>query len=110
MSAPDLVELEAFFECEAALLDEGVDWRYNTLTFQTERAGVEVWCELQPSYATIRAALRTNGVEIARADIASFTALELSSEAGREVLTVRFDENATMWLVLRPEVSLRLAT
>lgn len=111
MSPPDLVVLEAFFECEAMLADPAVGWRNNTLTFETERNGYRIWCELRPVFATLSVVLSAGDLEVARADLGTFTSLEIMSEGARELMVARFGDTdtASLWLTLRPQVSLRLA-
>ncbi len=108
---PDDVELEAFFECEASLLDPSVPWRRNTLTFQTKRDGIDVTCQLAPSYSTISVTLKVGEHEIAQADVHNFSSLEIDAAGGRETLIARFGEmdEATLWLSLRPKLRLAVA-
>jgi hypothetical protein len=105
---PDDAELAYFFECEPTLLDPEAPWIYNTLTFETERDGVVIWFQISPSYSTLEVVLSTREQELSRVKIGTFSALEISTDGGRETLIVKYGEMdaARLFLNLRPHIRL----
>ncbi|HCF99196.1 MAG TPA: hypothetical protein DEV93_01475 [Chloroflexi bacterium] len=108
VTIPPLHELIAFFEAEPTLLDPGVDWHYNTLTFDTTRGTDRVMAVLDAGYISLK-------FEWTRAErpVVSLHCQEISElrietpEAGTERLLARFTDKAISDLVLslKPEVS-----
>jgi len=103
---PDLAELVGFFECEPTLLDEGVPWFVNRLTFATVRVGVAVLARLEPAEGLFDVSLQVADEELATAQIRALGEMRLRNERGRETLSVRFGEHheSTLWLTLKPSV------
>ena len=104
-SLPEDWEFAAFFECEPTLLDVDAPWIYNTLTFETVRGDYSIWFQISPSYSALRFKISHGAEEIAAADIRAFTELQFITELACETLQVRFGDNQTIWLRLKPNVS-----
>jgi hypothetical protein len=111
INSPDELELGFFFECEATFVDPESTWPNVTADFETNLSGYRVRFQIQPAFSTMKVSLATAGKEIADAQISNFSALELISEGGREMLVATFGEmdHQQMWLTLKPEVQLKFA-
>jgi hypothetical protein len=109
---PEDHELVAFFEAEPTVLDPRVPWFYNTLTFMTVRDGIEVQCEISPSYCRLRLRLKRAGVDLVNVDVGKIVAFSLESRAGRETLRATFDLGGqeAFVLQLKPHVHVAWST
>jgi hypothetical protein len=105
---PDDLEFFAFFEAEPTLLDADVPWIYNTAVYETERDGYSVRLEISPSNSTLKVGVARAGREVAEAEVAAFTKLEISTNGGNETLIVRFGEcdASALYLTMKPHVRL----
>ena len=110
MTPPNDLEFLAFFEVEPTMLDPGVPWVYNTLTYLTERDGYVVRFQISPSYSTLKVAVSFGGHEIADVELTAFTDLQILIEGGRETLIARFGETTAsgLFLTLKPMVRIAL--
>jgi hypothetical protein len=108
---PDELAFFGFFEVEPTKLDADVPWVYNTSTYEIDRDGYLVRCELSPSYLTLKVTLVVAGRELVAAEIAPFTTLEIATNGASETLIARFGEStaSAFLLTLRPHVRFAFA-
>ena len=102
-------ELVGFFESEPAILDPGVPWIYNTLTFETVRGGIHVRCTMSPSYRSLALRLTIDGVELIEAAVGNVSSVRLEERGGQERLCATLqtrDGEGSLMLQLKPRVHL----
>jgi hypothetical protein len=102
-------ELIGFFEAEPAILDPGVPWLYNTLTFETTRGDTHVLCKMSPSYRSLSVRLTIAEVERIDAAVGNVSSVRLDQHDGREALCATLqtrDGEGSLVLQLKPRVYL----
>jgi hypothetical protein len=85
-SFPADAELTAFFGSEPAVLESGIPWEYNTLTFSVERAGDQVTCVIVPALIVIELTWSRDGEEVFRFAAAEIARVDIVSENGARAL------------------------
>jgi len=107
---PSEDEFAFFFECEPDVKDADVQWPYNTLSYTFQVGHDFISFTISPGYSSLSISLNQNGREMSRADLNSFSSVEIEQERGREMLVVRFGVNAesSLWLTLKPEIRLAI--
>lgn len=107
---PEDFELVGFFEAEPSILDQGVPWSYNRLTFETVRGGVSVHAVFEPANGLFEVSLKVNDQEIASAQVQALGDVQLHQAAQREALSASFGKQHenTLWLTLKPAVCLAI--
>jgi hypothetical protein len=101
---PEDYELIAFFEVEPVILDPGVPWLYNTLTFLTSRDEFEVRLQISPSYGHLTLHLKLAGRDLLGLDLQHVDAIRLESRNGDDVLFVSCEPRSSFALQLKPHV------
>lgn len=106
---PENHELIWLFESEPEVLDPQEPWIFNTITFRTQRKGLEVMCSVLPSYGDLSLRLFLQETEIVAVDLFSIRRISIRKEKGREALVAEFGEASdfkTFELQLKPHVHL----
>jgi hypothetical protein len=103
---PPDYELVGFFETEPTILDRGVPWFYNRLTFTTVRGEDRIVCDIEPGYRQMVVSWDRHGQSVARFALAEVESLHVTSEPGVEYLTAKFKRPGLrdFKLFLRPYV------
>ena len=84
-------ELIGLFACEPALLDPGLPWAYNHLTFATENGSDRIVCEIEPGYEILKFRWWRGGVLCVDLDCNWVRSLRVdSSSPEHEGLTAEF--------------------
>jgi len=107
---PEDYELVAFFEAEPEVLDPGVPWFYNTLTFLTARDGIEVHCAICPSYGQLTLRLRLGGQDLLNVDLRCVVGMRVENRADREILLASVQRQDDFVLQLKPHVQVGWST
>jgi hypothetical protein len=109
---PAEYELISLFETEPTLLDSGVPWIYNQVTFETHTGEDHLHCEIEPSTRQLRVTWTRAGVEIVRLELALVAGLVVETEGVRETLVARFSESSLhdLRLQVRPHVHVSWGT
>ena len=99
-------DLISLFEAEPTLLDIGVPWVYNHLTFETRRVEDHLVCEIEPASRHLRVTWERSGTELVRLDIFRVAGLMVEAERGREALVATFGDSqlSNLRLQLRPSL------
>jgi hypothetical protein len=93
--------LLAFFGSEPRLLDPGVPWFYNQLTFIVDRKGEHVTCTIQPAEGQITVQWERHGNEVAGISVTKLRTLDVISEEGASCLVAAREADAVqirLWL------------
>ncbi|WP_216323067.1 hypothetical protein [Deinococcus aestuarii] len=106
---PENHELIWLFESEPEILNPQEPWLFNTITFKTQRNGLEVVCSILPSYGDLSLRLSLQETEIVAVDFFRIRRSSIRNEKGCEALVVEFGEASdfkTFELQLKPHVHL----
>lgn len=105
---PQAHELIWLFEAEPTLLDPGVPWVYNQLTFETTRGADQITCVIAPAYGNASIFWTRDRTEIVALDLQGIGTLAVEREGAIETLTASFlaPELRALRLQLRPTVHL----
>ena len=109
---PAEYELISLFEGEPTLLDSGVPWVYNQVTFETRTGEDHLHCEIEPASRQLRITWSRAGAELMRLELALVAGLIVESEKGREAMVVRFASPSVreLRLQVRPRVHVAWGT
>jgi hypothetical protein len=106
---PDDADLAAFFGTEPALMDPGIPWEYNTLTFTVRRASDSVTCVIVPALIVVELTWTREREEIIRVTVAEIERVHIASENGGAVLAAATAGNAlALRLRLDPAIHLSI--
>jgi hypothetical protein len=103
---PPDYELIGFFEVEPTILDRGVSWFYNRLTFVTLRGHDRIVCDIEPGYQQIVVSWDREGQSVGRFSLSEVQSLQLTSKNGNEFMTAKFQREGLLdfKLYLKPYV------
>jgi hypothetical protein len=107
---PEEYELISFFEGEPEVLDHGVPWCYNRLTFRTKRGENKICCAIEPGYGILIFSWEQRDKSIASINLEKITSIEIISEKGIEKLLAKFDQEIGLMdfeLELKPNVNIK---
>jgi len=101
---PPDYELAGFFEAEPTILDRGVPWFYNRLTYVTVRGADRIVCDIEPGYRQMVVSWDRDGQSIGRFALSEVASLHITSERGSEFMTAKFQPDGLLdfKLWLRP--------
>jgi hypothetical protein len=100
------LELLSFFEVTPTATDADVVWFYNSLLYEVRLGGAEVSFRLDPSYRDIQLTVTFGNAVAYELKATQVADLIVHSTDQREALEIRFTGESSLWLVLRPTVSL----
>ena len=105
-------DLVSLFEEEPTLLDQGVPWVYNRVTFRTQRGDDRVLCEIEPASRILSFTWERSGIELVRLEVAGIASLVVEFEKGREALVATFEAErlSDLRLQFRPHVHVSWGT
>ena len=105
---PEPHELVGFFEVEPHVLDPGIPWAYNTLTFHTVRDADEVTCVLVPGYEELKLEWKRGTSLLARIHLVDIISMNLKTRGEEEFLIAGFRNSHSLEfkLWLRPNVAI----
>jgi hypothetical protein len=83
-------ELVSLFQSAPKLLDPGVPWEYNHVTFETSLDDNRVVCDIEPANEHLRIRWEEAGVELVNLDLSRVSGLAVVAERGREALVATF--------------------
>jgi hypothetical protein len=109
---PSKHDLIGLFECEPVLLDEGVPWAYNRLTFTSNRPDEQIVCEIEPAAEILRFRWARQGSLVLDFHLNWVCGLEVTMDQGVELLRAAFRSPAIGPLViqLKPRVFVSFST
>jgi hypothetical protein len=112
MRIPEEWQLLSVFEVEPTVLDPGVPWAYNMLTFETTRGEDRVRCEIAPGYDEFRFVWTRDGDLILKLDLRRVSGLLVHTEKGSESLCLEFSDDTIGPLVLqlKPKLTVSFST
>ena len=90
MELPDEHELIWLFEREPELMDPGLPWAYNHLTFSVERDGERLVCMIAPAYGDVQVHLTRGDRSILDLVFGFVSKLAVRKERDAEALVVDF--------------------
>ena len=103
--------LLAFFGSEPELLDAGVPWFYNQVTFIVDRQRDRLTCTIQPAYGAIQVRWQRQGEEVVGVSVTDLRTLEVIVEEGASCLVaVRDAGRVQLRLWLDPRIRVYVGT
>jgi hypothetical protein len=96
MKLPHADELLELFEAEPAVLDPGVPWAYNTVTFATKRGHDEVRCAFDPGYGEIEFNWSIDGRSMIQLKVERVEIVRIERYTAWEGFVVSFSEQAAL--------------
>jgi hypothetical protein len=93
--------LLTFFGSEPELLDAGVPWFYNQLTFTVARERESVTCTIRPAEGQIEVRWQRQGEEVVGASVTELRMLDVIAEEGASCLVAAREAGAVqlrLWL------------
>ena len=105
ISAEEL-QLLSFFEVEPKKRDQDVPWPYNDFLYELVRGDLHLSCAIAPSYKDVRVKLKRAGSTVYELNAMDIEDVRYYNEKGREVLAFVINERETLWLRLKPEISI----
>ena len=88
------------------ILDPGVPWLYNTLTFLTSRDEFEVRLQICPSYGHLVLQIKIAGRDLVDVELQRVDTIRLESRNGHEVLLASSEPGSSFALQLKPCVQI----
>ena len=112
MHLPEEWELLEVFQSDPALLDPGVPWAYNTLTFETTRGSDRIRCEISPGYEEVTLAWNRGSEELVNLKLCRIVGLAVSNESDRVTISFEFADGSIgpLEMHLKPAVQITFAT
>jgi hypothetical protein len=99
---PEAHELIGLFEAEPSLLDAGVPWVYNRVTFTTTRQNVTVTVAIEVASSVVDVALNVSGEPLGKFQLREVDSIHLERHKGAEGLRKEFRSPAiepfVLWL------------
>ena len=103
-------ELIEFFGAEPDVLDAGVPWLYNQVTFVTERESDRLVFTLAPAYGELKVIWSCGGADVVSAELSGLRTLEVDTlQPPSPSLIVKDGGGTQLRLWLEPRVRLFLA-
>lgn len=101
---PEEYELIGLFECEPILMDQGVPWSYNHLTFHSTRGKDVVTCIMEPGYHTLKFQWVRDEVEHLNLDFGWVEGIQVTMKPNKESLQLLFLYRETVEIQLKPNI------
>jgi hypothetical protein len=101
----DEVNLLSFFEVEPSCEPE-IPWVYNNLTYEVEREGLRLTFGISPAYMDISLFLQAGGTQLFALNASGVLDVTLNRDRGHELLEVRLSEQSTIWIRVKPAISI----
>jgi len=108
MKTPELYELEYLFECEAKLSDDGIPWKYTSVSFQMVRNSIKAVFALKEAGRSGQLRLYFKTEEISNYCLENISTIHIMREDNYECLILEFDEeNFVLPLALHTKPSIK---
>jgi hypothetical protein len=103
---PEQWELISLFESEPTLMDPGVPWIYNHVTFVLDRAGERIECMIHEADQEVAFRWLVGGRTVVQLELTDVVGLEVSHGDNTEGLTVTTsDAGRLLYIQISPDVS-----
>lgn len=105
MKLPSEAELLELFEVAPVLLDDGVAWAYNTITFSLRLRSGKLTCVLVPGYSTVEVRFEGAAARV-ELNLTRVERLAVANEGGADSFVLSFVDGplGQLRIRLRPEV------
>jgi hypothetical protein len=109
---PEEWQLLSLFEIEPRILDPGVPWAYNNLTFETTRGSDRILCVIEPGYERLDFTWWHNQSQHLKLELHCVSGLTIVTGAGNDYMVATFrDQYLTeLRLHLRPTIECQWGT
>jgi hypothetical protein len=105
ISAEEL-ELLSFFEVEPKKQDRDVPWPYNDFLYEVAQGDLRLSCAVAPAYKDVRIILKRGGSTLYELNAMDVRDVKYHNDKGKESLAFVLSERETLWLRLKPEISI----
>jgi len=95
-----------FFGTLPVQRDEDVPWVYNDSAYEVTSGETQVSFALAPADRDVRVLLRVRGVLVYELDAMGVDDVKYHNDKGRESLQVIISQRQSIWLRVKPEISL----
>lgn len=102
----DEYDLVAFFEVMPAPADRDVSWAYNDSVYEVSRNNFHLIFALVPASRDIRIKLKVGELLVYELNAMGIQDVKVHREKGRESLEIILAARDSLWIRLRPEVSI----
>jgi hypothetical protein len=102
----DEYDLLSFFEVMPMPVERDISWTYNDSVYEVSRNNVQLTFALVPAYRDVRIKLTVGGFLVYELNASGITNLKHHKEKGRESLEVVLAARDSLWIQLKPEISI----
>jgi hypothetical protein len=99
-------EVISFFEVVPSQEDPEIPWPYNTFEFRTVRNGIDLFFSIAPSYHDITLRLKRGENTIYEVSAIDIDDVRYFNDNGNESLELKLSKTDSLWLKLKPEISI----
>ena len=103
----DEYALVQFFSALPTKLDEGAPWEYNDSVYEVSDSQIHVSFAIAPAVKDVRILLTVGGICIDEFDAMGVDDVRYRREKGRESLEVVVAPRHSIWLTVKPQISIR---
>ena len=100
------LDLLSFFEVEPKKQDRDVPWPYNDFLYEVAQGDLRRSCAVAPAYKDVRIMLTRGTSTIYELNAMDVYDVRYDNDKRREVLAIVLNERETIWLRLKPEISI----
>uniref|UniRef100_Q01Q79 Uncharacterized protein n=1 Tax=Solibacter usitatus (strain Ellin6076) TaxID=234267 RepID=Q01Q79_SOLUE len=102
----DEYDLLGFFDVMPTPVDRDISWTYNDSVYEVSRNNVQLTFALVPACRDVRIKLAVGGLLVYELNAMGITDVEHHQEKGRESLEVVLAARDSLWIKLKPEISI----
>jgi len=99
-------DVVSFFEIEPKRLDADIPWPYNTFIFEIMRGEISLHFSIAPSYGDLALRLQLGDATIYELSAVGIDDLRYNNDSGRETLEIRLRESESLWLRVKPGITI----
>jgi hypothetical protein len=108
---PEEYELISLFESEPELMDEGIPWFYNTLSFKIQRESDILSCIISPAYRSFSIDLTINERTIYSLGFKDVEGLTIEKDKGVERFILEMNGESTfVTMIIQTKPQIRITT
>jgi hypothetical protein len=100
------IELLSFFEVEPTFLASEDPWPYTDALYEVTQGDVGLSFAVAPAYKDVRIILRRADVVLYELSATAVQDVDYHNDSGRESLEIQLSSRETLWLRLKPHISI----
>lgn len=103
----DEYDLVQFFSALSTQLNEGDPWEYNDSVYEASNSQLHLSFAIAPAVKDVRILATIGGTCVYEFDAMGVTDVRYRTEKGRESLEIVVGSNHSVWLTVKPQISIR---